>query len=284
MSNDGNKYVLEDIGGGLYSFRHIQTGEILHGTVGPEKEARDLYMGSSGLMQNNAPSRTVFDIGTGCGAQLLALLDFINEPNNTCENLRIFSFDLEKLGLQALAGAAGHFPSALIHQEFLERAIATDNVIMKTPSGKTVEWNFVAGDFRETVLIPLTKEDGLKADAVFYDFFSPASHPWLWTFDLFKKLFEYSHPKTRLVTYSSATSVKAALAAAGWFVGNTIASGKKAKSIIAAGSLGELDDPLPAKFLSTFENSHKPFCPSETEESKQNIRERLRCHPQFRQD
>ena len=282
MNNDGNNYVLEDIGGGIFSFRHVQTGEILHGSVGPCKEARELYVGSSGLMKNKAPEFTVFDIGMGCGAQLLALLDFLVSEHATCETLKVFSFDLEKNGLQALLAASGYFPSALVHKEFLERAITSDEVTWKTINNRTLEWTFVGGDFRETVHFPLNKNKNLLADAIFYDFFSPASHPWLWTYDLFGKLFVYSHPKTRFVTYSSATSVKAALAAAGWFIGQTIPSGKKAKSILAAGSMTELEEPLPRQFLSTFENSHKPFCPAESDESKQIIRDKMRKHPQFR--
>jgi tRNA U34 5-methylaminomethyl-2-thiouridine-forming methyltransferase MnmC len=282
MNHDGNEYVLEDIGGGVFSFRHLQTGEILHGSVGPAKEARELYVGSSGLIQNKAHECVVFDIGTGCGAQLLALLDFLSSPHAACQTLRVFSFDLEKKGLRALIAAAGHFPQATTHLEFLNRAVASDEVNWTIADSKLLKWSFIGGDFRETVLLPLNNDENLKADAVFYDFFSPASHPWLWTHELFKKLFLYSHPKTRLVTYSSATCVKAALAAAGWYVGHTIASGKKAKSIIAAGSLDELEDPLPCRFLSTFENSHKPFCAAETDESKRLIGEQLRLHPQFR--
>ena len=111
MKAEGNTYFLEELGEGIYSFRHVQTGEILHGSVGPVKEARDLYMGSSGLLKNASETLVVFDVGMGCGAQLLALLDFLNSDDAACSKLRIFSFDLEKNGLSALLAAADYFPN-----------------------------------------------------------------------------------------------------------------------------------------------------------------------------
>ncbi len=284
MKAEGNTYFLEELGEGIYSFRHVQTGEILHGSVGPVKEARDLYMGSSGLLKNASETLVVFDVGMGCGAQLLALLDFLNSDDAACSKLRIFSFDLEKNGLSALLAAADYFPNVQSHKPFIEQALQFDKISSTTTNGKTLEWTFVAGDFRETLGLPLSEDEGLRADAIFYDFFSPASHPWLWTYRLFEKLHTYSHSKTRLVTYSSATCVKAALAAAGWYVGHTIASGKKAKSILAAGSLSELEEPIPQKFLSTFEKSHKPFCDAEDDDSKLMISYKLKTHPQFTAD
>lgn len=284
MKDAGNHYKLETLDNGVIAFRHVQTREILHGSVGAAKEARELYLASSGLLMNPAQTLVVFDLGLGCGAQLIASLDFINSPEALCQNLKIFSFDLEKNGLTALIEAAEHFPNIQPHLSFLNQAQTNDHVEMTTANGKTLEWTFVGGDFRDTVLQPQLKNPHLRADAIFYDFFSPASHPWLWTLELHEKLYRYSHEKTRLVTYSSATCVKAVLAAAGWFVGHTSPSGKKAKSIVAAGSFAELSDPVPAKFLKTFEASHKPFCDAESEQGKADIIAKIRSHPQFSQD
>lgn len=281
MTYDGNQYEIEELDGGIITFRHVQTRELLHGSVGAAREARDLYIGSSALLFNPKPTLIAFDVGMGCGAQLLALLDFLASTDAQCTTLRVFSFDLEKDGLRAVLAAGSRFPDAHRHRDHIEQFIQNDHATVHFEGGKTLEWQFIRGDFRHTVLAPLAAEKDLKVDAIFYDFFSPASHPWLWTFDLFEKLHRYCAPATRLVTYSSATCVKAALAASGWFVGQTISSGKKAKSIVAAGALEELSEPLPAQFLSTFEKSHKPFCDTETEENKKIIVEKMRTHPQF---
>ncbi|MEN9529506.1 MAG: hypothetical protein RI932_1379 [Pseudomonadota bacterium] len=276
----GNHYSLVTLDNGVISFRHTQTGEILHGNVGPEKEARELYISASGLQNWNKAEAVVFDIGTGCGAQLLALLDLL-ESSSSLQRLIVYSFDLEKHGLSAALAARAHFPSIDRHHAFLEKAQHEDTFSWEIQNDKSIEWHFIAGDFRETIITLSALKPWLRADFFFYDFFSPASHPWLWTFDLFTQVFKFAHSGSRLVTYSSATCVKAALAAAGWFVGTTIASGKKAHSIIAAGSKELLENPLPHKFLNTFRTSHKPFNDAETSETQQKIRERLTDHPQF---
>jgi len=281
MTCEGNQYKLETLDNGVISFRHLPTGEILHGTVGPEREAQQLYLASSGLQHNRQQTLVVFDVGLGCAAQILALLDFLNSGDAQCKFLRVFSFDLEKDGLTSILDHAEHFPLARKYRDFVERAVANDTVEISHPSGIQLQWNFVEGDFRRTITELQRMMPNLKVDAIFYDFFSPASHPWLWTCELFEDLYQFSHSKTRLVTHSSATCVKAALAAAGWWVGQTIASGKKSRSIVAATGRAVLDAPLPVSFLSTFERSHKPFCDAESDISKEKITKRLKTHPQF---
>lgn len=280
--SDGNKYTIEQLDNGVVSFRHIQTGEILHGNVGPEKEARTLYLEASGLIQSERKTLTVFDIGTGCAAQLLALLDFMMD-SHTVERLRIFSFDLEKKGISAVRAAYDVFPAARRHSEFLEKALQTNQLHWDMNNSRKVEWSFIEGDFRKTISTLQSEYPDSTPDFIFYDFFSPANHPWLWTYDLFSNLKKHSNADTRLVTYSSATCVKAAMLAAGWFVGTTIASGKKARSIFAAGSLNHVESPLTDRFISTFHTSHKPYCDAETDESKNAIAEKVTNHPQFSQ-
>jgi tRNA U34 5-methylaminomethyl-2-thiouridine-forming methyltransferase MnmC len=277
----GNEYTLETLDNGVLSFRHRGTGEILHGSVGPEREARQLYIEASGLLHWNQSTVTVFDVGTGCGAQLLALLDFLAHSEH-CTDIEVYSFDLEKQGLSAALAARDHFPSVQRHASFLERTLKDNDVEWQTAEGRTLRWHFLQGDFRTTIRELHQTRPELRADFIFYDFFSPASHPWLWTFELFSDVFKFSAAHSRLVTYSSATCVKAALAAAGWFVGQTISSGKKSRSILAAGSLEYVNEPLTDKFLSTFSLSHKPFCDAETDESKAAIALRLKSHAQFR--
>jgi queuine tRNA-ribosyltransferase len=275
----GNKYKIEQLDNGVVSFRHIQSGEILHGNVGPEHEARTLYLESSGFIINQKKKLTVFDVGTGCAAQLLALLDHM-ESTTASRELQIFSFDLEKEGIQAVLAARDTFPAAHRHTSFLSKALESDQFLWETHAGR-IEWQFIGGDFCQTISDFNQSFEGITADYVFYDFFSPASHPWLWTYDIFSKLIECCNQETRLVTYSSATSVKAALLAAGWYVGTTMASGKKAKSILAAGSLAQVETPLSEKFISTFQASQKPYCTAETEVSRKIIAENVARHPQF---
>lgn len=55
-------------------------------------------------------------------------------------------------------------------------------------------------------------------DVVLHDPFSPESNPAGWTPELFKKIAAHSLPDVRLSTYSAASSARAAMAVAGWFV------------------------------------------------------------------
>ena len=277
----GNKYTIETLDNCVVSFKHIQSGEILHGSVGPEKEARELYIEASGLSQCNKNAATVFDVGTGCAAQLLALLDFMTE-STAIKKLKVFSFDLEKEGISAVLSAHKTFPAAQRHRLFLEKALKASEFQWDLENGGQLDWSFIEGDFRNT-LPQMKNDESTKADYIFYDFFSPASHPWLWTYDLFSTLKTHSNSDTCFVTYSSATSVKAALLAAGWFVGTTIASGKKAQSIFAASSMHNVKSPLSSKFISTLKASHKPFCDAETQASQKIIVEKVSEHSQFRQ-
>jgi queuine tRNA-ribosyltransferase len=277
----GNDYTVETLDNGVVSFRHRATGEILHGSVGPEREARELYLEASGIIEWPQSKVTVFDVGTGCGAQLLALLDFLSRSQH-CRSVDVYSFDLEKEGLRAALTARGQFAYVERHTAFLEKALQEDFFAWEAGPEKQLRWHFLRGDFRTTIRELHQSNPELRADFIFYDFFSPASHPWLWTFELFCDVFKFSEAHSRLVTYSSATCVKAALAAAGWFVGQTISSGKKSRSILAAGSLSAVGEPLTSRFLSTFSLSHKPYCDAETEASKSEIVERLKSHAQFK--
>ncbi len=56
------------------------------------------------------------------------------------------------------------------------------------------------------------------ADIIFFDAFSPHANPDLWTGEVFKKLKKGSNPDVILSTYCAASSARAAMAWAGWFV------------------------------------------------------------------
>ena len=101
LKEQGNKYILSETGSGIPTFMHIETNEVLHGQVGPYQEAMKLYVNNSNINTINKEEFVVYDLGMGCGAQLIAMYQsFLTNPN--LKKLIVVSFDLEKEGLIAL--------------------------------------------------------------------------------------------------------------------------------------------------------------------------------------
>lgn len=57
-----------------------------------------------------------------------------------------------------------------------------------------------------------------KADIIFFDAFSPATNPELWTGEVFQRLKNFSNKTVIMCTYCAATMARAAMAWGGWFV------------------------------------------------------------------
>ncbi|APJ04014.1 MnmC family methyltransferase [Silvanigrella aquatica] len=277
VNKQGNQYVLAETASGIPTFKHIETNEILHGQVGPYEEAYNLYVKSSSI-ENFAQNIVIYDLGMGCGAQIIAMYNAFLK-NKKIPKLTIVSFDLEKQGLIALLKNIQLFPYAFEFEILLKKCIEQNHISHFLDDGREFEWIFIEGDFVKTIKIFEGKFP--FADIVCYDFFSPASHPHLWTYEVFLNLKNHMNPKSKLITYSSATCVRAAMLAAGFFVGFGPLSGKKAKSTIAASSLNLLEEPLPLSWQTTFYRSGAKFCSVESEVSQQTILEALNSHPQW---
>lgn len=277
-SYPGNSYEPAVTDKGIPTFRHRATGEFLHGQAGPWQEAWNLYIHPS-RMAEHAGDLVVHDVGMGCAAQLFAAYEaFQNNPR--LRHLHVVSFDLEKGGLTALQTFLERFPHLMPYADLLGAMLLSDQVERTLPDGRTFTWQFVGGDYQET--LPREAARLAKANLIFYDFFSPASHSPLWTFRMFEHVFAAAADDARLMTYSCATAVRAALAASGFFVGYGIASGKKARTTVAARRFTDLAEPLPPQWLTTFQRSHIPFLEAESAEDREKIRHALASHPQFR--
>ncbi len=278
LIEQGNKYVITQTSTGIYSFKHLATNEILHGQVGPWQEANLLYVDHSGIKESQSDLFVVYDIGMGCGSQLFAMYEaFIK--NNNIKKLCVVSFDLEKNGLLSLKENISYFPYLSDYTDLLNLLILNDKVMIHTADHREFEWIFIKGDFSQ--LIPEIFNSLPNADVVCYDFFSPAKHPHLWTYQLFAKLYIKSNLEVKLITYTSATAVRAALLAAGFFVGFGPISGKKAKSTIATKKKSNLTDPLPEVWKQTFTASCAKFSEKESEIDKNIIASKINQHTQW---
>lgn len=277
LKEQGNKYILANTITGIPTFKHIATSEVLHGQVGPYEEATNLYVKYSKILEFER-SAVVYDLGMGCGAQLIAMYRaFLSNKN--LPKLTVVSFDLEREGLVVLLQNIELFPYVAEFVELLPKCLSQSGFVHYLNDGRVFEWIFAEGDFQQTIAKPSSTYP--LADIICYDFFSPANQPHLWTFEIFCHLKKHMATESKLITYSSATCARAVMLAAGLFVGFGPISGKKSKSTIATTLLSELAEPLSYEWKQTFVRSGAKFCNVETEESKQKIMERIDSHAQW---
>ncbi len=106
-------------------------------------------------------------------------------------------------------------------------------------------------------------------DLIYYDPFSPATMPELWTAELFESCYKLLNNKGTLMTYSSAGSVRGGLIEAGFYIMKSDRLGERSGGTVAIKDRGEgmhyvealTLDPLEAEFLATtatipFRNKH----------------------------
>jgi tRNA U34 5-methylaminomethyl-2-thiouridine-forming methyltransferase MnmC len=98
-----------------------------------------------------------------------------------------------------------------------------------------VNWEFHLGDF-PALMLAGSKTKFPAPHAIFFDAFSPAKNPVMWTLPVFENLFRNLDPDRlcSLTTYSRSTLVRATLLLAGFFVGTGPATGLKEETTIAA--------------------------------------------------
>jgi len=267
MSDD---YELVALANGQKTLFSARYGEKMHPGLGPAAEAEVLYVRPLRLRER-LPAQpgefTVWDVGLGGAANAVALLratrDFPGE-------LRLISFDntVEPLEFacrhaDALGYAAGYEPE--LAELARARRVVFDNGRIK------VRWEFVLGDFPAVVatgLRPGGAGEGLRTleaasagpgtalalpppDAIFYDAFSPAKNPAMWTLPHFENLFRAldSARPCALTTYTRSTLIRATLLLAGFHVGVGHATGLKEETTVAANVPGLITEPLGPRWL-----------------------------------
>ena len=124
--------------------------------------------------------------------------------------------------------------------------------------------------------------------AIFFDAFSPARNPAMWTLPLFENLFRRLDPQRpcALATYSRSTIPRVTLLLAGFFVGAGDPVAEKNETTMAANTLALIERPLGARWLERARTSHsaEPLHADEYRIAPLNPETwaRLRAHPQFK--
>jgi len=259
MSGD---YQIVQLANGEKTLLSASFGEKMHPGLGPAAEADVLYVRQLKIRERMLVQKgelTVWDVGLGAAANAIALL---RATRDIAGRLHVVSFDntMEPLAF-ALENAA-----ALGYLAGYERPIAAllGDHFVQFSNGKTeVVWEFRLGDFPAwlerrsrsgagagTGVIPVGLPAGAP-HAIFYDAFSPAKNPAMWTLPVFTHLFQALAPERpcALTTYSRSTLVRATLLLAGFYVGVGHATGLKEETTIAANQLSLIAEPLDARWL-----------------------------------
>jgi hypothetical protein len=237
--------------------RSVADRETFHPVAGPVAEAEALYVRQLRLPERMSAAGdefVIWDVGLGAGANALTAL---RATRGTVAPVRILSFDhtLEPLrfGLEHRR-ALGYFDG---YEGAVEELIQRGESRFKDVV-REVRWEVRPGDFPRWLArqAPAQRRPELAAtapvpNAIFFDPFSPARNPEMWTQGLFANLFRLLDRRRpcNLATFSRSTMVRAALLLAGFFVGTGQPASGKEETTVAATALELIDRPLDRRWL-----------------------------------
>jgi tRNA U34 5-methylaminomethyl-2-thiouridine-forming methyltransferase MnmC len=152
---------------------------------------------------------------------------FLNAVREVTGAVRIISFDYTTEPLRIALQKQNTLKYLQGWERELEMLISSGSHQFKT-GDCTVSWELHLGDFPSFL-----KSTGAaaipKPSAIFYDAFSPATNPAMWTLEVFTDLFRLLDPQKpcAMPTYSRSTMLRVTLLLAGFYVGRGHATGEK---------------------------------------------------------
>ncbi|MCP3168541.1 MnmC family methyltransferase [Myxococcus qinghaiensis] len=281
MSEEGNPrdgdFELVTLRNGSRAVRHLGHGEVMHPSVGPWKEALGLYVEQPRLgerLSQEGPGLVIHDVGLGAATNAVAALTCARELGAARRRtLEVISFEVDLAPLRlALADAAG-FPFLQPFREAAE-TLMRDGVWEEAG----LRWRLHLGD-----AVPFLDGALPVADLVYFDPFSPASNPDMWTEGVLARVRRHCREDgegSLLLTYSAATPTRVTLLLAGFFVGAGAATGTKGETTVASTRRESLAAPLGTRWLErwTRSSSRAPHGATLTAD----IEARVLAHPQWR--
>ena len=292
------RFELVTLESGVCSVKSLANGQVFHPVVGPAAETEAIHLRGAGLVERVeawAQLRNPFviwDVGLGAGATALAALAALESAGGRLagREVELVSFDRSTAALRFALEHA----DALGYPRGYEARI--DELLTRrlTPPGTgsnaavAVTWSFVEGDFPEMLRARNQADRLLPPNAIFFDPYSPAVNPEMWTLRLFELLRGVLQPTQAclLTTYSRSTSVRVTLLLAGFFVGLGAATGEKEQTTVATNDPALLVRPLGQRWwnetvrasanAAPLRGPHFSRGPITTDDF-----DRLRQHPQF---
>jgi len=211
---------------GSYTFFSARFKEAFHSTFGARQEAVFKFVRPTRLLEKAIqPRLTLLDICYGLGYNTAAALEAIWAMNPNCQ--------VQLLALELDAAVA----IAALNQGFLDYSPRVQAVVEALATARHleaegVEARLLLGDARRT--IQQVYRQGIQADAIFLDPFSPPHCPQLWTVEFLGWLRRCLHPQGRLATYSCAAAVRTALLENEFLIGSTPPVGRRSPGTVAS--------------------------------------------------
>ena len=199
----------------LYSPRFSQH---YHNPNGAVAESLYNFFETTGLMEEVRQHRSlnIFETGFGTGMNLVLLLDALEKVDysGTMTYLSVEAFPITEETVSKLQfGAESELDKYIPLLEKIFRESKSGMNRFDLGSGVTLL--LYIGQFDQ-----LFKEEVISESFqfIFHDPFSPEVNAELWTPDVFQKLISISSTDALLSTYCAASSARAAMAVAGWYI------------------------------------------------------------------
>ena len=169
----------------------------------------------------------IWDVGLGAAANAMAAIRCYEAATeeSPVRPLKIISFenDLDSLRL------ARRHPDKFTYLHHAGPAGILEEGRWESKQHPGLSWELVSGDFLETLTTA-----SAPPDLVFYDMFSAKTAADQWTCEAFRRLYAACGSRAvELFTYTCSTSIRAALLAAGFYVGRGRSTGLKQETTVA---------------------------------------------------
>ncbi len=230
---DNNVFTPQPTADGSFTFFSAEVGESFHSIQGAKEEAFLKFVQPCQLAQKaQQPTLRLLDVCYGLGYNTAAALETIWANNPSCRvELVAMELDLAvpkaAIAHNLLSGWSQPIPQLL-------------DVLATSLQVQTNQFHaqLYLGDARITV--QQLHQANFQADAIFLDPFSPPRCPQLWTVEFIQQLAYCSSTSGRLATYSCAASVRSALIAASFKIGQTLQVGGRQPGTVASFSATDL--------------------------------------------
>ena len=248
-------YQLVTLANGQRTLFSASYGEKMHPGLGPRAEADLLYVDQLHIRERLAKTSgefVIWDVGLGAAANATAVL---RATTHIPGRLRIVSFDNTAEPLEFALKNSDALDYVSSYEDELSELLLTKQITFRSGSLQ-VDWQFHLEDF--PAWLSQGRGNVPPPHAIFFDAFSPAKNPAMWTLPVFQNLYRALDPQRpcALTTYSRSTLLRTTLLLAGFFVGVGHATGMKEETTIAANTLDLIREPLDHRWLARARRSH----------------------------
>ncbi len=198
------------------TFYNEKVQDHYHTKSGAREEAFEKHAKALKITEKNNP--IIFDMLFGLGYNTAAALDLIKQAT-------IYCFENDKEILKKILEIDADFKSWKTIQDFIKQFLEENKTTYEKDNIKLI---MVFGDAKKKIKTIIE-----KADFVFFDPFSPAKVPEMWTEEFFKDINLKMQKQAKLSTYSCARFVRDNLKQAGFKVIDGPTIGRRSPSTIA---------------------------------------------------